>query len=309
MEKITRPTNVDLIIYHDPCYDGMAAFWTLSQLYPKAVGLPTPINKIPLEKSVYEGKHIIMVDVVTCDHDEIAAAAASLLILDHHKTSRDALAGLSYAYFDMNRSGVGLAWQLAFQDMPMPKFIQYLEERDLFKFSCAESKHFNMGLHDYFASFTNGSTSEKLLTLSILHQEETPELFNEICVLGSRAETRIRERNESITATAKMYDVVCPNLSSIRAVIVECLHSEISDLGNHMITNVCDIDLVIGWRFDEVSKEYWYSVRSDDKHEDASVFCKMFGGGGHRNASGFAAKLPPMELFACTEIGPCVLLK
>ena len=74
-------------------------------------------NQKPEQKLAYidhlqkEGKNVLMVDIVTDDFEKIKEKAKNLVILDHHKTNQAKLEGINYAYFDMHKSGVGLAWE------------------------------------------------------------------------------------------------------------------------------------------------------------------------------------------------------
>lgn len=57
-----------------------------------------------------------------------------LLVLDHHKTAQEALEGLEYAIFDMNKSGCVLAWEYFHPDINIPQLLLYVQDRDLWKF-------------------------------------------------------------------------------------------------------------------------------------------------------------------------------
>lgn len=307
MKRLREHEAVDVVIYHYPCNDGLAAFWVFQKVYPNALGIPKAIDKVPLEKSIYEGKHVVMVDIVTCDYKEIAEAAASFVVLDHHKTSQEALAGLSYARFDMKRSGVGLAWETAFIESEMPDFLKYIEERDLFTFSGDISKHFNAGLNAHFEANKCGIESKLDCFSELALQRGGNAFMLELIRYGECVIKLTQSHVESLLKSSLVYAVLTPLPSHecCRAIVTECPHHLISDFGNYAITHTKDIDLVIGWRYDHKSEQFWYSVRSDDKHADASAFCKAFGGGGHRNACGFSSAAHPRDLFMYTQIGAC----
>jgi hypothetical protein len=60
----------------------------------------------------------------------------------------------------------------------------------------------------------------------------------------------------------------------------------ISELGNELVRKE-DADVGLVWFYDAENKEYRVSLRSIDEKADVSQIAKVFGGGGHRNASGF----------------------
>lgn len=126
--SIPAPTRV---LYHGDCPDGFAAAWLYwrslgdrADYVPVAHGDPPP---------VVDGEDVLIVDFSYSRQQtmEMASRARSLRILDHHASSAEDLRGLDFAYFDMGRSGAGLAWQDLHGDAPAPLLIQCVEDRDL----------------------------------------------------------------------------------------------------------------------------------------------------------------------------------
>src|SRR5579863_7108519 len=110
------PERNMLIISHKSCPDGFCAAFIAKKRYPEAEVLP--INHgdpLPLEQ--VRGKDVLVLDFSWKrreDNEAVAAAAASIHIFDHHKTSLAACEGLPYTTFDMSRSGAGLTWDYLF---------------------------------------------------------------------------------------------------------------------------------------------------------------------------------------------------
>jgi oligoribonuclease NrnB/cAMP/cGMP phosphodiesterase (DHH superfamily) len=105
--------------YHGGCPDGWAAAYVVKKRYPDAELVPLSYGSVDIERMVEEvkGKNVIMVDFslkTRKDNDRVAASALNLLILDHHKSQLEIIGDAPYAVFDMNRSGVGLAWDYMF---------------------------------------------------------------------------------------------------------------------------------------------------------------------------------------------------
>lgn len=298
---------IDVVIYHYPCNDGLAAFYVARRYanftHHPIIGVPVTHGGKPIDESVYAGKRVLMVDIVTPDHAAIAARAASLVILDHHKTSRETCAGLPYAYFDESMSGVGLAWRFFNGVHPMPALLSYIQERDLFSFSSDYSRNVTTGLMADMAATCSGpdEIEKKLSVISFLI--ETRDLSG-MEAIGHHLNNVQKSVLEDAVKKAVCYTLHLPNNTSVAAVVQQCIDPAlISNLGAHLITNVSGIDVVVLWRYDHRTERYWYSLRSNDAHADASAIAAQFpGGGGHRNACGFEHAKHPAELFAYEQL-------
>src|SRR5262245_28802612 len=108
MGTVEAPT---LIIYHADCPDGFCAAYLALRRFPQARILPATHGHPPPFAEVRD-QHVLVVDfswkrpVVEALHDE----AASLFIIDHHKSAEQELVGLDYTTFDLKRSGATLTW-------------------------------------------------------------------------------------------------------------------------------------------------------------------------------------------------------
>jgi oligoribonuclease NrnB/cAMP/cGMP phosphodiesterase (DHH superfamily) len=54
-----------------------------------------------------------------------------VVVLDHHKTAEKDLKDLSFAKFDMNKSGAMMAWEYFHPEKEVPLMIRYIQDRDL----------------------------------------------------------------------------------------------------------------------------------------------------------------------------------
>lgn len=127
----------DLCIYHGACDDGFAAAWVLWKrdgacidYHPGVYGeAPPDVTGLDVAIVDFSYKRPVM--------RELAAKAKRILVLDHHKTAETELAGLADecpncdVHFDMNRSGAVMAWNYWFPDQPVPDFLAYIQDRDL----------------------------------------------------------------------------------------------------------------------------------------------------------------------------------
>lgn len=305
MEKLrTIRDIIDVVIYHYPCMDGFASAYVVNRYYKdmnitrNIYYLSKKIDGLPIDENIYIGKNVLMVDIVTSDYKTIKEKANSLVILDHHKTSRDNLTGLDYAYFNMSKSGVGLAWEYFYENQQMPYFLQTIQDRDLWTFKLDKSREFNEGLYNaLFLEDTYDKKNNLFDNLYLEHLRDDKTLFNKYYDMGVELNRIKQEKIKEIASSTEIHNVVIDN-KDYRAAISNCSHDIASDLGNYLVSNT-DCDFAILWRYDTDAAMYYYSLRSTDKKTDVSAICKFFGGGGHRNAAGCESKEHPTIFFAC----------
>ena len=161
-----------LCIYHGNCADGFGAAWAVR----KALG------DIDFHPGVYQdpppdvtGRDVLMVDFSYKRPvlEEMIQKARTILILDHHKTAAEDLAGLPppldgpydasgmyewakqcngpplHALFDMERSGAGITWDYFFPDTPRPRLIDHIEDRDLWRFNLPGTRQIQAAVFSY----------------------------------------------------------------------------------------------------------------------------------------------------------------
>jgi oligoribonuclease NrnB/cAMP/cGMP phosphodiesterase (DHH superfamily) len=177
----TRP----LCVYHANCADGFASAWAVHRKFGAAVDyvaakygdnpqLSEPCKHHSTTEPCtdclgtgYEqgggpflGRDVLIVDFSYPRDvlEAIAREARSVLVLDHHKTAAEELAGIGVpngnydqfrnacedargtsgnfaAVFDMNRSGAGITWDYLHHGEPRPRLITLVEDRDLWRFN------------------------------------------------------------------------------------------------------------------------------------------------------------------------------
>lgn len=314
MNKLVNIKNiVDCIIYHHPCQDGQSAAWVIKKSNPYAILVPKSINNNLIDEALYIDKNVIMVDIVTNDFMTIKTKAKNLVILDHHKTNQEKLKDIDYAYFDMNKSGVGLAWeyihgdddqdwQCIIRDNQLPKFLACIQDRDLWSWKIPDARDFCDGFKNIM-DLEEDDRDFKLF--DELYEEHLDGIyntkFNSYCVIGNILNKIKMSKIKYMASNKTLYQVKIPNNNSLRVAFFNCSHDLCSDLGNYVITNT-DADFVVMWRYVHDKDEYHYSLRSCDAKTDVSAICELFGGGGHRNASGCASKLHPKELFQYEKV-------
>jgi nanoRNase/pAp phosphatase (c-di-AMP/oligoRNAs hydrolase) len=294
----------DIFIYHSPCDDGFGAAWAVWKLWGDTVEFhPTNYGSAPPDvtnKNILIGDFSYKRDVL----DDMAQSAASIVILDHHKTAWEDLAPfaitrdapLSFldvpgmlrdlaelnrppviALFDMAKSGARLLWEFCHIGVPVPWIIKLIEDRDLWRFTYPDTKAFSLFLRSYPYDFeTWDDIADQLIT-----DDGRQSLFGQALAI----ERFYREQIEKMAAGA-----VWMFIDGHHVPTVNCPGQFASDVGHRLLELHFDAPFAATW-----SDRYegrGYSLRSDDKRADVSKVAKRYGGGGHRNAAGFEVPRP-----------------
>jgi len=142
--KVYDDKHIDIVIFHGNCSDGFTAaaiahqFGTHSDetVWISSAPCPAPPD--------VTGKNVVVMDLSFTYEDTMQCIekAKSFIIIDHHKTAMKNLSDVpdKNKYFDMDKCGASLAWDY-FSKSPknssqlrtIPRFVQYVEARDLWQ--------------------------------------------------------------------------------------------------------------------------------------------------------------------------------
>jgi len=325
IKLILNPNDINVVVYHSPCPDGYSAAFIAKYSVNKElvfIGV-SPDSELNLEHIT--GKNIIMVDVVCKNYAEVNKNANKLIILDHHITNKNTLKDIPYAYFNMHKSGVGIAWEYFNGDTEMPLFLKYIQDRDIWTNLYEDSNYFGDYLlseidysddkFDIFYKLMSGeisvdeySKNGKLLydvkmkriakivkssepiKIKLSAEKNTNKIMN---VLKSVEENGVQYNLLKYTMVTTVKEPV--DVSRYNIYIFN--NSEFaSDLGSYIMENK-ECDFAVIWSYNHKSNKYIYSLRSKDEKTNVSEVAKMFNGGGHRNAAGFTSDYHPEILF------------
>jgi nanoRNase/pAp phosphatase (c-di-AMP/oligoRNAs hydrolase) len=272
-----NPQDVDLVIYHANCPDGFGAAWAAwkllgdrAQYLPASYGDPIPN---------VTGKNVAILDFSYSRYDikKMIEKANSLIVLDHHKTAQENLAGIPEAQLDMNRSGAILSWQFFHGSEDPPIFLRYIEDRDLWRFELEDSKAVSAALtsvnmtFDAFEALNNPMQFEALVDAGRAILSHNKSIVEKICKYARKTHW-------------KGHEICIVNSADLQ-----------SEIGNYL-SKQCDFAMV--WYYDHVRNEYKVSLRSGPEF-DVSKIAQMWGGGGHSQAAGFtlAPNSSPVQIF------------
>jgi len=281
----------ELVVFHRNCLDGFCGAFiyhenvrerqtrgeiveSLVDYLPYNYGEPLP------DIEVFRGKKVTLVDISFTRHhlEKCAAIADGFLVLDHHKTAEQNLAGLDFCIFDMNRSGAAMMWDHLYPGQPRPAIVDYVQDRDLWKFELRGSEFIS----------------------NIL--QATPLTFEDWAGLSVKFKTGLDQLIEA------GYWVHEWKKRAIEAALVQV--QEVTWMGhkggivnfstNGLFSEVAG-EIAKKYAFGCVyfmeGKQYRYSLRSRGQGGiDVSTIASFMNGGGHRNAAGFHSEHHPSKL-------------
>lgn len=268
-----------IVIYHSPCLDGFTAAWVAKKALgntatyvagsyadASATSLPDVDGKIVYILDFSYPREIML---------ELVKRAKYVIVLDHHKSAQVDLEDLIDedivgGEFDMDRSGAMMAWNFFFFDQEPPKFIEYVQDRDLWIKELPDCEEVNSAILSYEYTFENwdkiaGTPIKELLKDGVAihrkHMKDVHELIN--------------------TCLQHMTIGGFENIPTVNA-----NYFFGSDLGGIL----CKEEPFAAYYSYNSDGQIVFGLRSNAAYEhaeDVSIIAKAYGGGGHVHASGF----------------------
>lgn len=265
-----------VVLYHGGCVDGFTAAWVARERFGnRAEYVPVNYGNVPY--SDVDGRDVFLLDF-SYPRDVLLSMrerAKSVTVIDHHKTAQQALAGLDFATFDMERSGAGLTWDVFNPGMPRPWVVDYVEDRDLWRFALLDSKRVNAYIQALPHTFAVWDELQDMQFADVL--------------TGGRAVLayidRYVERMSEHARRCRFGVPVgyAPNTRVYENVlVVNAPYVNTSELVGHLAQSE---PFAVGW-FQRDDGKYQYSLRSRGDVDVAEI-AQCYGGGGHCNAAGF----------------------
>ena len=307
-----------LVIYHANCQDGFGAafaawkkFGDEAEYFPMQYGdWPKLFEDYPNGGSKFDGRDVYVLDFSFTEIQTriLLSQSKRLVWRDHHKTAFESWCGndyltptcqtyeehekrkgqgnASYILLDNTKAGCILAWEYFHPDKPIPMMLQHIGDRDIWKFELPNTKAFCEAFSTWDRDFNlwNAVATDEFIVSELIQSGTT--LIN---AMGSRvasfsdSKKLKRVRLRAIDTTDVDGWRTCEGLAT------NCM-SDISETGNA----IAKISGTYSLTFFVTDIEVVCSLRSIGDY-DVSVIAKFYGGGGHKNASGF--KMPIERFF------------
>ena len=292
------------VLYHAQCNDGFGAAFAAwlalgHEAEYRAVQYGQPAPKME------SGSKVMILDFSYSRNtlEELRRQHNSILVLDHHQTAKEQLEGLPYCRFEADKSGAVMAWEHFFPNEPVPVFMQYLQDRDLWRWALNGSREINAAIASYpheFEVWERISGLWRKQRFGTVQTEALCELEKqgEVClrlvaqyvdrVLSkhhcARLDTRYRlatpeprERIQERDLPPEVHYVPAANSGLLQSEVCETLLKQYEQAP--FAACYCRV---------EDGSTVW-SLRSRADF-DCSAVAKVFGGGGHRQAAGFTTR-------------------
>lgn len=272
----------NLVLYHSNCADGGASAYVAH----RALGNGTVCKAVqygqPYPEVVRDGwDHIYLVDFSypASDLASIKLHCERLTIIDHHKTAEKPLADFAatvaglgkiapcvQVIFDLEHCGAVLTWKHFYPNSPVPTLLEYVEDRDLWKWEKPDSKEVSAAIASY--PFHIGGWDDIWATpLDDLAEQGTAILRYQKQQVGRHV---VKAKMVQIAG----YEVPVVNATSLQ-----------SEIGEALCFKYPDHPFAACYFVNEEGKRV-YSLRSRNGF-DVSAVAKTMGGGGHAAAAGF----------------------
>lgn len=301
-----------LVIYHDNCADGFGAAWAAwFKFRDNAEYLPMNYNDKRVELYDYgnelsfpvplAGRDIFILDFSFKPEimDAMLKVANHITWIDHHKTAfedngldptlRHEDTGLDWHYIlDPDHSGCVLAWRHFNPEIVTPIGLALIEDRDLWKWKLPNTRDFATGLRSEPFSF------ERFYHVMWFTDETTS---------AGRAMNKLLDQ-QLADVTKRPMPVDLYDIDGVMhcGLCVNCTPNFSSEAGNILVKKSNTFGMT--WMLSDEGCAH-VSLRSIGEF-DVSKIARNYGGGGHRNASGFKVPFEKFELAHNLE-GGCTL--
>ena len=259
------------VLYHADCSDGFGGAWAAWMKFKeKADYLPAQHNEPPPKG--LKNRELYFIDFTYFGKDlEKLKKENRLTIIDHHiSAKKEALSAHAFLY-DVNHSGAVLTWKFFHKGKKTPKLLQYIENRDIWKFTLPNAREILSVIDLYKRDFKIWSVLAKKL--------ENNEIQRKFSVKGKAMLEYEKNAVEKLVLKA---DLGVFEKRKAWIINTALLRDEVAD-----VLRKRGPALVVIWT--RRGNHIYVSLRSKG-NIDVSKLAQKYRGGGHKNAAGFRLK-------------------
>ncbi|MDF1582207.1 MAG: DHH family phosphoesterase [Methyloprofundus sp.] len=262
------------VFYHAECMDGYAAAWAAWKAFGNKASYKPVRHHMPMP-TFPEGAELYILDFCYPLDVLLAAAqrASKIVVLDHHISAQKefeahekqaALPSNLEVNFIQAHSGCMIAWQYFQGDLEPPVLLLHIEDHDLWRHKLPKTEAISKALYMHLP--LNFAAFEKI---------KLPTLEREGVVL-------LKQQKLNVSRLLKTRHKVTLNNIAGLAVNAPAMFS--SDLGHEL----AELSGTFGLTYSYHGQRQCYDcgLRSISEFNVAEL-AQHFGGGGHKNASGF----------------------
>ena len=270
--------NVDLVIYHKNCHDGLASAAIYYEINSKVDFLPYQHGD---DLPIIFNKTILILDISLPKFKLINLFKNNTVYLvDHHLPTEELIPlfnSPNFIHYDKSKCGALNFWYLVYPNEEPPIILSYVNDRDLWlnELPYYQEIFDGLTLEDKTVKNWNKlifkSGADKFQQLVDKGNIIRKYVMNEIKYLETKSYI------ENFTFNNESFKVIYCNSSVLQ-----------SDLGNYLVTKY-SVDFAAIYHYNGNIDKTIFSLRGKDKLNLSEV-AKFYNGGGHFNASGCAIK-------------------
>ena len=269
--------------FHAGCPDGFGAAWAVWRAWGDRARYVPRSHDPEQRREAHNGETVAFADIAP-DNEHLrllAEQAASLWVLDHHLSAAEryhsdpSLENVvrehgHRVHFDLAHSGAVLAWQAFHPDEPTPALLEYVEDQDLWKWQLPRSAEVNAAIGSHSRDFESWDR------------------------LASRAPEDLAKEGEPILRAQRaeverlLHQAHPVSVGNWRVEAVNAQHHR-SHIG-HALAKRAAHGHSAGLVYRIQGRQVDVSIYSIGE-VDVAALAAEYGGGGHRNASGFSVPL------------------
>lgn len=260
-----------VVLYHANCPDGFCSAWLARKVLHDAEFVPVRHGEPPPEVS---GADVFILDFSYTRPVllEMRKQAASLCVIDHHKTAAEDLAELDFCIFNLAKSGARITQETL--KLEPHWLVDYTEDQDLWRWRLPKSKEIAAAIASYPKEFDAWDE---------LAMRDPMEVAKE-------GQAIVRYKDQLVAeAVAGAIEI---DFEGHRVLVTNCPSQ---DLVSEVAGELAKGRAFGGCWYAYKGKTAW-SLRSTAEGIDVSEIAKRHGGGGHRNAAGFRAEIAGLNI-------------
>lgn len=285
---MSQPKSI-LVIYHGGCADGFTSAWIARKFLLEDNSIPADAY-IEYFPGVYQNPPPDCKDTMVYILDfsysldvmqKIVEEAHSVIMCDHHASAFPTFCALKDSWaedkfggiFDNSGeySGAYLTWEWFFPSVPMPKFVQIISDRDVWKFKLPETRNVMANIFSYEYTWENWDRLHEMCGMEI-----------GLNILRDSGAAIERKHHKDIAELVAENKYKC-QIDDTEVWVCNLPKTLTSDAGHLM----CGEDKTFAACYWDTPEGRVFSLRSRADGMDVSKVAKKFGGGGHKNAAGF----------------------
>ncbi len=208
-------------------------------------------------------------------------------MLDHHLTAQSELQGLENVHVDLEKCGSSLAWEFFNPGAPQPKFIEYVEDVDLWRWEKQDSYYFSIG----FYNLLKEHDFEFRIISNVFSDEGIFKVIAKGRNIFSNFEGRIKEACDNISIIKIRH-----NNQSVTLGFIECDKNILNDIAIYALANMEIDGLILNYKYNDTQNKFSLRrLRCNNKIAMHKI-AELFSGDGHAHAASFFSSKPVIDI-------------